>query len=80
MPDKIYLEVPEFTGGNVPIPVAAKVLNKDQQYVRLGLIQGVLPIGAAFKKPGSSQYDYYISPKLFWEFTGYKYNPNEESA
>ena len=48
MPDKIYVEVPEFTGGNVPIPVAAKVLNKDQQYVRQGLIQGVLPIGAAF--------------------------------
>ena len=37
------------------------------------MIQGILPIGSVFKKEGSSQYDYYISPKLFWEYTGCVY-------
>ena len=28
---KVYLEVPEFTGENVPVAVAARVMKKDQQ-------------------------------------------------
>ena len=43
-----------------------------QKYIRQGLVQGILPIGTAFKREGSKHYDYYISPKLFYEFTGYK--------
>lgn len=70
---KIYLEIPKFTGENVPVPVAAKAMKKDKQFVRQGIIQGLLTFGVAFKKEGSSQYDYYISPMKFWQETGYIY-------
>lgn len=66
-------KVPEFTGENIPVSVAAKIMRKDQQFIRQGMIQGVLPIGTVFKKEGSNQYDYYISPLLFWKYTGYVY-------
>lgn len=62
-----------FTGENIPVTTAAKIMRKDQQFVRQGLIKGILPIGAAYKKEGSNQYDYYISPRLFYEYTGYLY-------
>ncbi len=41
------------------------------QFVRLGLQQKALPIGSATLNPGGT-YTYYISPKLFQEFTGIK--------
>lgn len=62
-----------FTGANIPVTTAARIMKKDQQFVRQGLIKGILPIGAAYKKEGSNQYDYYISPRLFYEYTGYLY-------
>lgn len=67
------IEIPEFTGANVPITEAAKIMKKDQQFIRQGIIMGILPFGIAYKKKGSSHYDYYISPKEFWEYTGYVY-------
>lgn len=70
---RIYVNIPEFTGENVPVAVAARVMKKDQQFVRQGIIQGLLTFGVAFKKEGSSQYDYYISPMKFWQETGYVY-------
>lgn len=70
-------EYPVFTGANVPVVVAAKVMKKDQQFIRHGIIQKILPFGEAYKMPGSSHYDYYISPKKFYEYTGYVYNPEE---
>ena len=74
---KVYLEVPEFDGGNVPVTVAAEVMKKDPQFVRQGIQQGFLTFGVAFKKEGSSQYDYYISPLKFWQETGYVYTGKE---
>lgn len=62
-----------FNGVNVPIAVACKVMGKDPTYIRQGLIKGVLPFGYAFKKDGSTRYSYYISPKQFYECTGYLY-------
>ena len=70
-------QVPEFTGENIPVKVAAEIMKKDQQFIRQGMIQGILPIGTVYKKEGKSQYDYYISPKLFWEYTGYVYRGTE---
>lgn len=66
----------KFTGENVPVTIAAKIMKKDQQFIRQGIIKGILPFGVAYKKEGSNQYDYYISPKKFYEYTGYifKYN------
>lgn len=76
--ERVYLEVPEFTGENVPISVAARVMRKDPQFVRQGIILGFLEFGTAFKKDGSSQYDYYISPMKFWQETGYVYCGEKE--
>ena len=70
---QVYIEVPEFTGENVPVVVAAKVMKKDQQFIRQGIILGFLKFGIAFKKEGSSQYDYYRSSMKFWQETGYIY-------
>lgn len=72
------VEVPEFTGANVPIEIVAKVMRKDVQFVRLGLQTGYLPFGVATKKEGSSQYNYYISPFKFWQYTGFIYKGGED--
>lgn len=74
---KIFVEIPDFEHGNVPVSLAAKVMHKDVLFVRLGLQQGELPFGSAFVKEGSSQYDYYISPFLLWQYTGYVYRGDD---
>ena len=48
----------------------AQLMGKSQQYIRVGLQRGLLPFGIAFKMENSSFYSYYISPKLFFEYTG----------
>ena len=85
--ERIFYEVPEFDGRNIPVKEVARLLNKDQQFIRQGIIKGYLPIGAAFKKTiidrkwneekESSQYDFYISPRLLWEYTGIIYKPEK---
>lgn len=80
--------MPKFTGKNVPVKDAAKLMGKDQQFIRQGIIKGILPIGIAFKKTivdtkwnetkESTQYDFYISPKLLWEYTGIIYNEDTD--
>lgn len=84
---KLY-EMPKFSGKNVPVKEAARLMGKDQQFIRQGIIRGILPIGVAFKKTivdqkwnvekESTQYDFYISPKLLWEYTGILYNGEDE--
>ena len=54
----------------ISVKDAAKLMGKSEQFVRIGLQRGLLPIGQAIKM--SSMYTYYISPKLFYEFTGKK--------
>ena len=71
-----------FSKGSVPVAVAAKVYGKDACWVRAGLISGWLPIGIAtrrgkkitdVKEIGSKRgrINYYISPRLLYEQTGY---------
>lgn len=60
-----------FSGKNIPVTAVAKIMGKDQQFVRQAMIEGLLPIGVAFRKKRSSQYDFYISPKLLYDFTGF---------
>lgn len=58
-------------GRNVSVNVAAKIMNKSPQFIRIGLQRGILPIGIAFKTSDRNmQYDYYISPRLLADFTG----------
>ena len=72
----------EFGLGSVPVSVAAKVYGKDAAWIRAGIIAGWLPIGQATRngkqitslEEMDSRYgriNYYISPKLLFEQTGY---------
>ena len=60
----------KFTGKNIPIETVSKIIGKDQKFVKRAMIEGTLPIGTAVRKLGSSEYDFYVSPKLLYEFTG----------
>lgn len=71
---KIYVELPSFTGRNVPIPEIAKAINKDIRFIRLGIQNGLLKFGVAQKVPGSHIFNYYCPDKKVWEETGY-FNP-----
>lgn len=82
--DKARLEF-----GSVPVRVAAKVYGHDPAWVRAGIITGWLPIGEATRngqritdiKQMNSKYgriNYYISPKLLYEQTGYEWRGENE--
>lgn len=71
-----------FPEGSVPVSVAAKVYGKDPSWVRAGIISGYLPIGTAtkggmavsmedYKKARCGRCNFYISPKMLYEHTGY---------
>ena len=71
-----------FGQGSVPVSIAAKVYGKDANWIGAGLICGWLPIGKATRNgkevtsisQQNSKYgriNYYISPKLLYEYTGY---------
>lgn len=77
--DKARLEM-----GSVPVRIAARVYGKDATWVRAGIIAGWLPIGQATRsgKPVTDvkemharhgRINYYISPKLLYEQTGYEW-------
>lgn len=72
----------QFGIGSVPVAVAAKVYGKDASWVRAGIIVGWLPIGRATRdgklittiEEMNSRFgriNFYISPKLLYEDTGY---------
>lgn len=63
-----------FSGRNIPINIVARIMEKDQRFIRQAMVSGELPIGVAFMKSGSSQYDYYVSPKLLYEYTGFYFD------
>lgn len=74
-----------FANGSVPVSVAARVYGKDACWIRAGLICGWLPIGNATRngklvtsiEEMDSRYgriNYYISPKLLYEQTGYRWD------
>ena len=55
----------------MPIRIAAEALGMDPQTVRVMIQMGVVPWGRAFKLPESKKYRYIISPKSFYEETGF---------
>ena len=63
---KIKDGILEFNGANVPISEVAKIMKKDKQFVRMGIQEKWLPIGVAYKKEGSAEYSYYVSPKKLY--------------
>lgn len=72
--EKLTINLPEFpTGENIPVDIAASIMNKDSQFVREAMKRNIIDIGTAFKKEGSNQYDFFISPIKFYLYTGYVY-------
>lgn len=59
---------------NVLVSVAAALMGKDPQYVRIRLQRGLMTVhGEAIDhadKMGGRRYNYYISPPLFMDMTG----------
>ena len=72
----------KFIRGSVPVSIAAKVYGKDASWVRAGIISGWLPICKATRHgklvtriedmdSRKGRINFYISPKLLMEETGY---------
>lgn len=54
--------------GKIKVTEAAAVLHVSDQFVRIGMQRGILPIGTALKM--STKWTYQISPKLLAEYSG----------
>lgn len=75
----------KFGIGSVPVSIAAKVYGKDACWIRAGIISGWLPIGIATKNcelctdvtDRQGRTNFYISPKLLYEHTGYVWTGQE---
>ncbi len=76
------MEEIQFSQGSVPIAVVARIYGKDASWIRAGIIAGWLPIGKATRDGKlvtkvsdiNSKYgriNFYISPKLLYQETGY---------
>jgi len=58
--------VPKTNG--MTVKEAAAIIEKSQQFVRVGLQMGVLPFGNAVKM--STKWTYYISPTRLYAYVG----------
>lgn len=65
------MTTPNFTGCNVPIAEIAKATGKSSQFIRIGIQGGIFKFGYAFKREGSSEYNYLCPDKKAWEEFGY---------
>jgi hypothetical protein len=63
---------------NVPVLHAARMMGKDQSFIREAMKRGIIDLGSTYQKEGSNQYDFYISPFKLWQLTGYVYKGYEE--
>lgn len=69
--NRVFIELPEFTGRNGHIMELSKAIGKDAQFIRIGLQKGILKFGYAMKRDNSSEFNYYCPDKKVWEETGY---------
>lgn len=76
------MTTPNFTGRNVPIAEIAKATGKSSQFIRIGIQRGIFKFGYAFKREGSSEYNYLCPDKKVWEELGYfkDMNNNNDKA
>lgn len=56
------------TSGKIRPEDAARRLGRSAQDIRIGLQMGYLPIGTAYKRPGSSIFSYEIDPVRLEEY------------
>jgi transcriptional regulator with XRE-family HTH domain len=62
---------PDIAICNLSTDIAAKMLGKPPQFIRMGLQQGTAKFGFAVKGAGG-KFSYHISPKRFYEYIGGK--------
>lgn len=53
---------------NIKVALAAQLLQKSEQFVRIGLQRNLLPFGVAIKNNG--RYSYHISAAKFCDYLG----------
>ena len=56
--------------GNVPVKIAAKMMDKTEMFVRIGLRCQSLPFGVAVQGRQGGRWSYHISPGKFAEYMG----------
>ena len=66
MDKRLYVELPPFTGRNVPITEIAKAIGKDAHYVRIGIQQGILKFGVAMKMGDSNEFSPHRPSAGWW--------------
>lgn len=54
----------------ITVTMAAKIMNKGPQFVRIGVQRNLLPFGIAMKQKGNSRFDYFINPNQLAEYLG----------
>lgn len=65
-----------MNAGKIKVTEAAAILCVSDQFVRIGLQRGILPIGTALKM--STKWTYQISPKLLADYSGADINAELE--
>ena len=68
---KVYVELPPFTGRNVPLEEIAKATHKSADVIRYGLRDGFYKFGTAYIPEYAQTYTYFCPDKKVWEETGY---------
>ena len=56
--------------GNVPIKTAARLMQKSEMFVRMGLRSGALPFGVAIHASSKKSWAYHISPAKVAAYMG----------
>lgn len=54
----------------VTIKEAAHILERSEQFVRIGLQRNLLPFGFAMKRDGCRKFSYFINPHQFAVYCG----------
>jgi hypothetical protein len=54
----------------VTVKEAAHILERSEQFVRIGLQRNLLPFGFAMKRTGARKFDYFINPSQFAAYCG----------
>ncbi len=54
----------------ITVAIAARLLEKQQQFVRIGLQRKLLPFGFALQQRPGAKRDYFINPKNFADYLG----------
>lgn len=54
----------------VTVKEAAHILERSEQFVRIGLQRNLFPFGFAMKRSGARKFDYFINPAQFAAYCG----------